>query len=192
MCEDQQFWQGLPRDFTRQSKLIWKPCHDFQSRLHRRLKPKYVNINNIIKLHGDLLPTFPIITGSLSSLPLADDTQSNQVAHQPETTCLFLRASLYEVPPLLPKSQIHPNTYIPKQLKQTFAQKSHQSHWISLNHIDKDGCWRGSLKGAASACRTGKLNWTEQLPIGAKYSLLVQTDSKKFSWLSSYPAATHW
>ena len=61
-----------------------------QSHIHGRLKPKYVNINNIIQLHRDLLPACTFITLSLSSHPLADDTQSNQVAHQPETVCLFL------------------------------------------------------------------------------------------------------
>ena len=82
-----------------------------------------------------------------------------------------------------------PNIYIHSKAVETNFRKKVTS--ITLNHINKDGCWRGSLKGAASAWRTGKLNWTEQLPLGAKYSLLVQTDSKKFSWLSSYPATTH-
>lgn len=115
MCEDQQFWRRLPRDFTRQSKLIWKPCHDFQSRLHRRLKSKYVNINNIIKLHGDLLPTFPIITRSPTH------RIHWQMIHNPIKS---LRASVYEVPPLLPKSQIH--TFQSSWNK--LSQKSHINH----------------------------------------------------------------
>ena len=81
-------------------------------------------------------------------------------------------AFLYEVP-----RSLH---YCPS----SWNQKSHQ---LALNHINKDGCWQGSLKGDTSALRTGKLNFTEHLPFGAKYSLLVQTDSKKFNWLSSYP-----